>query len=63
MKLLDAVGLYVTHKQSMGMRFNSERRILKSFCSHQEGKDLDQIEPGAVSDFIAGNGEGVNSFV
>jgi site-specific recombinase XerD len=56
MKLLEAVGQYVTHKQSMGMRFNSERRILKSFCCHQEGKDLAQIGPRAVLEFIAGNG-------
>jgi integrase/recombinase XerD len=56
MKLLDAVGQYVTHKQSMGMRFNSEWRVLKSFCCSQEGKDLAQIEPGQVLDFIAGNG-------
>jgi integrase/recombinase XerD len=56
MKLLEAVGQYVTHKQSMGMRFNSERRILRSFCCHQEGKDLAQIGPGAVLEFIAGNG-------
>src|SRR6266436_1199368 len=56
MKLLEAVGQYVTHKQSMGMRFNSERRILKSFCCHQEGKELAQIGPRAVLEFIAGNG-------
>ena len=56
MKLLDAVAQYVTLKQSMGMRFNSEQRILKSFCCHQEGKDLAEIEPGPVLEFIAGNG-------
>jgi hypothetical protein len=56
MKLLDAVSRYVTHKQSMGIRFNSERRILKSFCCSQQGKDLAQIEPGPVLQFIAGNG-------
>ena len=56
MKLIDAVDQYVIHKQSMGMRFNSERRILKSFCCHQQGKDLAQITPGRVLEFIAGNG-------
>jgi integrase/recombinase XerD len=56
MKLLDAVSRYVTHKQSMGIRFNSERRILNSFCCSQQGKDLAQIEPGPVLEFIAGNG-------
>jgi integrase/recombinase XerD len=56
MKLLAAVSQYVTHKQSMGVRFNSEQRILKSFCCSQEGKDLAHIKPGPVLDFIAGNG-------
>lgn len=32
MKLADAVARYVEHKQSMGMRFHTERRTLKSFC-------------------------------
>jgi integrase/recombinase XerD len=56
MKLLDAVSRYVTHKQSMGIRFNSERRILKSFCCSQQGRHLARIEPGQVLQFIAGNG-------
>jgi hypothetical protein len=32
MKLAEVVGQYVTHKQSMGMRFCTEERTLKAFC-------------------------------
>ena len=32
MKLSEAVAGYVGHKQSMGMRFRTEARILRSFC-------------------------------
>ena len=32
MKLHDAAANYVAHKQSMGMRFRTEARTLKSFC-------------------------------
>ena len=48
MKLCDAITQYVAHKQSMGMRFVTEERTLKSFCRTQEDKDLDQIEPKCV---------------
>ena len=32
MKLAEVVREYVTHKQSMGMRFCTEARTLKAFC-------------------------------
>jgi integrase/recombinase XerD len=32
MKLLEVVSAYVTHKQSMGMRFCTEARTLQAFC-------------------------------
>ena len=32
MKLVDLASQYVAYKQGMGMRFNTEARILKSFC-------------------------------
>jgi hypothetical protein len=57
MKLLDAVSRYVTHKQSMGIRFNSERRILKSFCCSQQGRHLARIEPGQLAALVAGTGK------
>jgi hypothetical protein len=32
MKLSELTAQYITHKQSMGMRFCTEERALKSFC-------------------------------
>jgi integrase/recombinase XerD len=32
MKLSEITEHYVVHKQSMGMRFRTEQRTLKSFC-------------------------------
>lgn len=56
MKLHDTVTQYVTYKQSMGIRFTTEQRALKSFCCAQGDKDLAQITSKAVLAFIAGNG-------
>ncbi len=56
MKLTDAVAQYVAHKQSMGMRFHTERRTLQSFCDHCGNVDLTQIVPEQVRSFLAGTG-------
>jgi hypothetical protein len=32
MRLLQAVDLYVAHKQSLGMRCQTTERILRAFC-------------------------------
>ena len=56
MKLTDAVAQYVAHKQSMGMRFHTERRTLQSFCGHCGTVELAQIEPDQVRLFLAGPG-------
>src|SRR5436309_3059800 len=56
MKLRDAVTQYVAHKQSMGMRFATEERTLKSFCRIEADRDLAQITPERVLAFLVGNG-------
>lgn len=56
MKLHNAVTQYVTYKQSLGMRFATEARTLRSFCRSQEGQELAQIAPEAIETFIAGHG-------
>lgn len=56
MKLQDIVTQYVLHKQSLGMRFTTEERTLKSFCCAQGDNYLAQITPEAVLAFLAGNG-------
>ena len=44
MTLAQAVAAYVASKQSLGMRFATEARTLKSFCRSIGDVDIDQIE-------------------
>ena len=56
MKLSQAVGAYVAHKQSLGMRFATEARTLKSFCRTLGDADMNQVESDQVCAYLAGNG-------
>ena len=56
MKLSEAVAQYVAHKQSMGMRFSTEQRTLKSFCRTLGDVAMADIAAGSVLAFIAGAG-------
>lgn len=56
MKLCDAVTRYVTHKRSMGQRFTTEERTLKSFCRAQPDNDIERIGARQVLAFLAGCG-------
>jgi integrase/recombinase XerD len=56
MKLSEAVGQYVSHKQSMGMRFSTEQRTLKSFCRAMGDIAIADIAADPVLAFIAGKG-------
>lgn len=56
MKLDQAVAAYVAHKQSLGMRFATEARTLRSFSKSVGAVDVDRIEPRQVRDFLDGNG-------
>ena len=56
MKLSAATVRYVTHKQSMGMRFNTEARTLKSFCRAMGPVAMHEVEPDRVLAFLAGSG-------
>jgi len=61
MKLSEVVGQYVTHKQSMGMRFSTEQRTLKSFCRAMGEIAMADVGAAPVLGFIAGTGP-VTSF-
>ncbi len=61
MTVSDAVAQYVVHKRSLGMRFNTEERALKSFCCYVRHIPLAQIEPAQVRAFLDGTGP-VTSF-
>ena len=56
MKLAQAVSAYVAYKQSLGMRFATEARALKSFSRALGDVDLDRIEPEQVRAFLDGTG-------
>lgn len=56
MKLSHVANEYITFKQSMGMHFQNEDRILKSFCRALGDIDITEVEPYRVLAFISGNG-------
>lgn len=56
MKLAEAVGQYVTHKQSMGMRFCTEERTLKAFCRAIGNIAMTEIQRDRVDAYLAGKG-------
>jgi integrase/recombinase XerD len=56
MKLHEGTTQYVDYKQSMGMRFRTEARVLKSFCRMVGDVRIDQAEPDVVQAFLDGNG-------
>ena len=56
MKLSEVADQYVTHKQSMGMRFCTEQRTLKSFCRAMGDIAIADVGAVPVLAFIAGMG-------
>jgi integrase/recombinase XerD len=56
MTLHDAIAKYVDLKQSMGMRFRSERYILKALHRRVGDVHLTEVSTEAVATFLAGRG-------
>ncbi len=56
MKLSQLITEYVSLKQDMGMRFNSEASIFRSFLRSVADSDLTTVDPSSVVAFIAGKG-------
>jgi len=56
MKLSEAVAQYVAYKQSMGMRFHTEARTLRSFCRTVGDVAMADIKADRVYAYIAGSG-------
>jgi len=56
MKLSVLAAQYVGYKQSMGMRFHTEARTLRSFCRAMGEISVTEIAPGRVQSYIAGAG-------
>jgi len=56
MKLSEAVAQYIAYKQSMGMRFHTEARTLRSFCRTIGDVAMADIKADRVYAYIAGSG-------
>lgn len=56
MRLVRAVTTYVDYKQATGMRFVTEARTLKSFCTAIGDIDMDQISSEQVGHWLTGTG-------
>jgi integrase/recombinase XerD len=56
MRVAEAVGAYVDYKQSLGMRFVTEARTLKSFCRALGDMEMNQVESDRVDAYLAGKG-------
>jgi site-specific recombinase XerD len=56
MKVEQAVATYVAYKQSLGMRFATEARALKSFSKSVGNVDLDRVGSRQVRTFLDGSG-------
>jgi integrase/recombinase XerD len=56
MTLADAITQYVDLKQSMGMRFQTERRLLQAFRRQVGDVPLADVSSDAVAVFLAGTG-------
>lgn len=56
MKISQVATQYITLKQSMGARFNSEAVILKAFCKTVGDCDIDNIKDDQVHKYLAGTG-------
>lgn len=56
MKVDQAVATYVAYKQSLGMRFSTKARTLKSFSKSVGAVEFDRIGPQQVRTFLDGQG-------
>jgi integrase/recombinase XerD len=54
MKLPDCVAEYVTYKRSLGMCFDTEARILTSFCRHLGNIPIAAVTPDQVLTYLDG---------
>src|ERR1039457_2858388 len=56
MNLSQLITEYVSLKQAMGMRFDSEARIFRSLLRSVADGDLNAVAPSSVAAFLAGKG-------
>jgi integrase/recombinase XerD len=57
MKLSEVVAKYVNHKQSMGMSYATEAKLLALFCQTLGDVTLAQVSPKRVRSYLASDGQ------
>lgn len=62
MKLSQALAAYVVSKQSLGMRFTTEARTLKSFCRSVGDVEVANVDAQRLRTFLDGSGGMVTRF-
>ena len=56
MMLADVIDAYLTRQRSLGMRFDSAGQLLHRFGRAMGDRPIEEVTPGAVLDFLNGNG-------
>ena len=56
MKLHTVVNTYVSLRQSTGLSFREQARVLRAFCAAQGAVDIRQVRPTRVRTFLRGKG-------
>lgn len=56
MRLRDVVEAYIAYKRSLGMHFDSDAAVLRSFCHAMGDITVEVVKPESVLAFIAGTG-------
>jgi integrase/recombinase XerD len=56
MTLADVIDAYVALQQSLGMRFEAARKLLRQFSREMGNPDIDKVQASAVADFLRGTG-------
>src|SRR5215470_3470096 len=56
MMLTNVVDAYLAKQRSLGMRFESAEVLLRRFCRAMGNRDIGEVTPGAVAEFLQGTG-------
>jgi integrase/recombinase XerD len=56
MMLTNVVDAYLAKQRSLGMRFESAEALLRRFCRAMGNRDIGEVTPGAVAEFLQGRG-------
>jgi site-specific recombinase XerD len=62
MRLSEVISLYVSHKRSLGHRFQTEEGILRSFCRAVDNGPIETIQTEAVQAFLNRSGQVTESW-